>query len=255
MSLLEVAKRHTPRPVKRRGLPVAKFFFRNDLNTLALLCDSDKWGSHWYTAHYQHYLHAIRKQPLNLLEIGVGGYEDSSRGGESLRMWKAYLPKARIVGIDIEDKTRFRERRIDIRVCDQTDAQKLRELSDEYGGFDVIIDDGSHRNDHVVQTFKILFPLMRRNGIYAIEDTQTSYWPSYGGGMRRPHTIMAFFKQLTEGLNVDEYPLPNYVPSYFDRHVVEVAFFHNLIVVRKGDNNEGTNAPMLVEREIQARRA
>ena len=84
--------------------------------------------------------------------------------------------------IDLHDKRHLSEERIDIRQCDQTDAEALRQLVSEYGGFDIIIDDGSHLNDDVIKTFNILFPLLRQDGIYVVEDTQTAYWPTWGGG-------------------------------------------------------------------------
>jgi demethylmacrocin O-methyltransferase len=227
---------------------------RNDLSYLAFFFDTDKWGKHWYTQHYQRYFAPIQNQRLNLLEIGVGGYKEAERGGESLRMWKAYFRNSRIVGIDLEDKRQFCEPRIDIRQCDQTDGEALKRLSQEYGGFDIVIDDGSHLNEHVIQTFHILFPLLRPNGFYAIEDTQTSYWPTWGGGIENPQTSMAFFKTLADGLNHVEYPVQGYEPSYFDRHIVEIAFFHNLVLIRKGNNDEKSNAPELIEHEIRAAR-
>jgi hypothetical protein len=192
----------------------------------------------------------MRNSPVNLLEIGVGGYKDSGTGGESLRMWKAYFRSGRIVGLDIEDKRHFSEHRIDIRQCDQTDAVSLTKLSEEYGGFDIIVDDGSHLNEHVIQTFKVLFPLLRDGGIYAVEDVQTSYWPTWGGGLRDPKSSMEFFKGLADGLNHVEYPIAEYEPTYFDRNITEIAFFHNLIIVRKSKNAEQSNLPNLVEREI-----
>jgi len=229
----------------------ARVLSRNNLNQLALIYNTDKWGRHWYTQHYQRYFQPFKYKRLNLLEIGVGGYDDSDLVAESLRMWKAYFRKGRIVGVDLCDKTQFREHRIDIRQCDQTDAEALLKLSAEYGGFAIVIDDGSHLNQHVVATFGILFPLLRANGLYAIEDTQTSYWPTWGGGIDNPHSSTAFFKRLTDGLNHVEYPLPAYSPSYFDQNIVEIAFFHNLIIVRKGANDEMANAPELI-REAQA---
>jgi len=247
-------KKVLPAPVRRSLAPLAKTVYRNDLNQLALHFRTDKWGKHWYTQHYQRYFHELKNKRLNILEIGVGGYEDSAAGGESLRMWKAYFPKSRIVGIDLCDKTQFREHRIDIRQCDQTDQKALRELSGEYGGFDIIIDDGSHLNEHVITTFQILFPLLRPDGIYSIEDTQTSYWPGWGGGMKSPQSLMTYFKDLSDGLNHVEYPLKQYTPSYFDQNIVEIAFFHNLIIVRKGANDEKPNAPALIERELEASR-
>jgi demethylmacrocin O-methyltransferase len=230
---------------------VLGWWYRNDLNRLALLFGTDKWGIHWYTQHYQRYFQSLKRKRLNLLEIGVGGYQDSSEGGRSLRMWKAYFRNSRIVGIDIYDKTSFCESRIDIRQCDQTDSEALHRLSDEYGGFDIVIDDGSHLNDHVIKTFQILFPLLRPDGIYAVEDVQTAYWPTWGGGLRKPHTSMAFFKDLVDGLNHVEYPIKDYNPNYFDQNIVEFAFFHNLILIRKGKNNEKPNDPDLIERELR----
>ena len=250
-SALSFARRYLPMPVRRLLKPAAFFFYRKDLNQLAQLCGTDKWGSHWYTQHYQRYFEHLRKAHLNLLEIGVGGYA-SEYGGESLRMWKAYFPNAKVVGIDIEDKTRFSAPRIDIRVCDQTDADGLVKLSNQYGGFDIIVDDGSHISDHVIKTFHILFPLLSSNGIYAIEDTQTSYWPDWGGGMNNPRSLTAFFKGLTDGLNHVEFPVENYQPTYFDLNIVELAFFHNLIIIRKGSNTEKTNMPKLVKQAIAA---
>jgi hypothetical protein len=179
------------------------------------------------------------------------GYEDAGEGAGSLRAWKAFFRKSRIVGIDIYDKTHFREDRIDIRQCDHTDAKGLIDLSNEYGGFDIVIDDGSHRCEHVIETFKVLFPHLRANGIYAIEDMQTSYWPTWGGGMENPNSSMAFFKGLVDGLNHVEFPVGGYTPGYFDKNIVEIVFFHNLVIIRKGVNDEKTNATDLIRREME----
>jgi len=253
MDLIATAKRFVPLSLRRRMSPVAKVVYRGNLNKLAEHYGTDKWGCHWYTQHYQRYFEPFRHRPINLLEIGVGGESNARVGGQSLRMWKRFFPKARIVGIDIFDKKHFAEPRIDIRICDQTDEAALRKLSEEYGGFDIIIDDGSHVNEHVIKTFHILFPLLRPNGIYAIEDTQTSYWPSFGGGMDKPDTMLNFFKGLTDGLNYMEYGAePG--PEDFARNIVEVAFFHNLVFVRKGRNDEKTNMPGFVRRETEALR-
>ena len=61
---------------------------------------------------------------------------------------------------------------------------------------------------------------------------------------------MAFLKGLVDGLNHVEYPISNYQPNYFDRHIVEIAFFHNLVIIRKGQNDEKANIPELVQREL-----
>jgi hypothetical protein len=234
---------------------VLGWWFRNDLTLLALLFATDKWGTHWYTQHYQRYFQPLKGKRLNVLEIGVGGLEDPNVGGKSLRMWKAYFRKSQIVGIDIYDKTALREHRIDIRQCDQTNSEALIRLSSEYGGFDIIVDDGSHLNQHVIQTFHVLFPLLRPNGIYTVEDTQTAYWPTWGGGIDNPSNLMEFFKKLVDGLNHAEYPSDGYEPNYFDQNVIEIAFFHNLIFIRKGNNDEKTSAPWAIQDELVAAQA
>ena len=242
MSLKQWMKTNLPNPVVQRArsarVAVLSRWYRNDLTRLASIYGTDKWGLHWYTPHYERYFRPIKSRPLNVLEIGVGGYEDAGQGGASLRMWKSYFRRSRIVGIDLYDKRHLSEDRIDIRQCDQTDENALRQLSSEYGGFDIVIDDGSHINEHVIRTFEILFPLLRPEGIYVVEDVQTAYWPSYGGGKDHPGSSMAFFKNLVDGLNHMEFPIAQYRPSLYDLSIVEIAFVHNLIFVRKGTNDE-----------------
>jgi hypothetical protein len=193
---------------------------RHDLNGLATLFATDKWGSHWYTQHYERFFSPLRLQRLNILEIGVGGYDNTAQGGESLRMWAAYFPRSLIYGIDVYDKTRFSQGRIRIRQCSQTDAEGLRRLCDETGGFDIVIDDGSHMNKDVTAAFEILFPGLRRGGMYAIEDVQTAYWPSWDGGLSNPASSMAFFKKLAGRLSEDS-------------PIAGITFFHNLVLLRK----------------------
>lgn len=216
------------------------------LARLAVRYGSDKWGSHWYAQHYQAHFAPFRWKRLTLLEIGIGGDRDEQAGGGSLRAWKSFFPRARVVGIDLYSKSAHRERRIQTYQGDQSDAEFLRSVVAQEGAPDIVIDDGSHINDHVIKSFETLFPLLKDGGIYAIEDTQTSYWPKYGGKLRtspnssRP-TLLEFFKQLTDGLNHAEFLEPGYAASYYDRHIVAMHFYHNLVFIHKGLNDEGSN--------------
>lgn len=214
---------------------------------------SDKWATHNYTAKYfQHFQPLRNRKDLGFLEIGVGGYENdktgyanSSLGGESLRFWKDYFPNTMIFGIDIQDKSGLEEDRIVILQGSQTDEEFLRSVVRRIGSLDVVIDDGSHINSHVIQTFKFLFPLLNEGGIYVIEDTQTSYWPGdYGGdseNLNNMKTMMGFFKSLVDGLNHAEFEQRNYSPTYFDQNIVSIQFYHNLIFVFKGKNDCPSN--------------
>ena len=59
--------------------------------------------------------------------------------------------------------------------------------------------------------------------------------------MNAAHTSMNFFKSLIDGLNHEEFAAPIRDPDYFDRHIVGMHFYHNLIFIEKGENNEGSN--------------
>lgn len=229
--------------VKRALGPAYLRVFSSNLPALASFTGTDKWGKHWYAQHYQTHFAPLRRRRLNVLEIGVGGYEDPQMGGSSLRMWKSFFPRSNIYGIDIEDKTALAEPRIRIFQGSQADPDFLRRVVNEMGSLDIVIDDGSHVCEHIIKSFEILFPLLAENGIYAVEDTQTSYWPKFGGtsdDFNDRRTTMGYFKALADGLNYEEFLKRDYQPSYTDKHIVSMHFYHNLIFIHKGVNEEGS---------------
>ncbi|MBV8431625.1 MAG: hypothetical protein JO244_10710, partial [Solirubrobacterales bacterium] len=130
----------------------------SNLKALALVNNSDKWGNHWYVQHYETHFARLRKRRLRVLEIGIGGYADPEAGGSSLRMWRTYFPNSWIYGIDIFDKHSHDERRIKTFQGSQVDEEFLNGVIESIGRPDIIIDDGSHRNDHVIRTFELRFP-------------------------------------------------------------------------------------------------
>ena len=77
---------------------------KDDLAALATKYGTDKWNSHWYAGPYAEHLGYLRPHSFSMLEIGVGGEEDTSVGGHSLRTWKEFFPKASISGLDCYDK-------------------------------------------------------------------------------------------------------------------------------------------------------
>ncbi len=224
------------------------FLYGRSLPKLAAAFGTDKQGGHYYATHYQQRFQHLRRKKINLLEIGVGGYDDPKQGGESLRMWKAYFNKGSVYGVDIYDKSYHDEKRIKTFAGSQVDEEFLKRIVAEVGVFDIIIDDGSHFNDHVITTFRMLFPLLSPNGIYAMEDLQTSYWGRYSDDFVEGSTesaglptSMNFLKSLTDGLNYEEFMDDKYAPTYFDKNITSIHFYHNLVFICKGDNNEGSN--------------
>ena len=179
--ILDRIKRHTTahqyKSIRKIYHNFISHIYSRNLNKLALYNVTDKWGGHWYTQHYELYFKNIRKKKLNILEIGVGGESNPNEGGASLRMWKEYFPNSYLYGIDIYDKSSLQEKRITIFKGSQADEDFLKKVCTKISDIDIIIDDGSHINEHVITSFETLFPFLKKGGYYAIEDIQTSYWP------------------------------------------------------------------------------
>jgi hypothetical protein len=116
------------------------------------------------------------KRP-KLLEIGI--YK-----GASIRAWRDFFGEgSTIVGIDINPECAQYEsvdQDIYVRIGDQSDSTFLKKLREEFGSFDIIMDDGSHLTHHVIATFNYAFlHCLADGGVYFIEDLNTSYWKDY----------------------------------------------------------------------------
>jgi len=124
---------------------------------------------HNYTKLYSLYFDEIRQESLKILEIGIDK-------GFSLKTWKEYFAKSEITGIDILDLKHFEEERVHVVQADQKDVEALKKVNEQYGPFDIIIDDGSHHNEDMKASFECLFPLLKAGGIYVVEDLHACYW-------------------------------------------------------------------------------
>jgi hypothetical protein len=196
-------------PLGRRNVDRFKYaagrVLTRHLEVLARLFGGDKRGAlHNYTAVYPIHLQDRRRSVRRVLEIGIGGGSDPALGGSSLRMWQAYFPDARIVGLDLFPKD-VTGPRITTLVCDQSDPAALRAVWDAHGPFDVVIDDGSHEGPHVDITFRTLFPLLEDGALYVIEDTHTSYLEMYDGGPPgTAPTAASVTKELVDAIHLTD---------------------------------------------------
>jgi predicted O-methyltransferase YrrM len=127
-------------------------------------CDKTSSIDHAYTPFY-HRLFQSRLQPVfRLLEIGI--YH-----GDSLRMWREYLPTAQIFGIDIDPSCMFSEPGIHTYICDAADSAALSVVAASLGGdFDIVIDDADHQPVHQIGAALAFLPFLAPGGVYVIED-------------------------------------------------------------------------------------
>jgi len=168
------------------------------LDEIAVKHGTDKSSLHHnYTKVYDSLLSGIRHLPIKLLEIGV---ED----GHSVKMWEEYFPNGEIYGVDVtETCSQYATDRIKIFIGNQCDGEFLESIvADAGGSFDIIIDDGGHWMHQQIGTLKILWPYVKRKGLYVIEDLMTSYLSDYDGGFRQPNTAVEFLKALVDDVNL-----------------------------------------------------
>lgn len=214
-----------------------KYFLENDGNKIT------RW-THYFPIYEKHF-ERFRNKPVKILEIGV-------LNGGSLPMWQKYFgPLSKIVAIDITPSCKSYEiPGTQVRIGDQSDEKFLQELVDEFGEFDVVIDDGSHQVAHVNKTFQYLYPKMSKNGVYLVEDTHAAYWKdSHGGGLDEPESIINVSKNLIDKLNAD-HTRGQVEPDDFTRSTQSITFYDSVIVFERGEIHWkqplefGKNTPM-----------
>jgi len=154
-----------------------------------------------YYTEYDNYFKRHAFVPSTILEIGV--YK-----GESTKVFSKAFPAAKIVAVDIK------MRDIDFANCpnvkylkanqrdkDGLEAIVKRELPN---GFDFVVEDASHIGALSAITFRTLFPFLRGNGVYAVEDWGTGYWDSWEDGSRFQEYPLKWF----------EGAIPKRIPSH-----------------------------------------
>ncbi len=140
--------------------------------------DKDRNG---YTPYYHACFKHMKDKPIDMLEIGIGtmipGVHSSMVGyslpgyapGGSLRAWRDYFKNGNITGCDVQPDTQFTDERITTVLSDSTNRDAVvKTFGDKT--FDIIIDDGSHYDEHQLQTFMNFWDRVRAGGFYIVED-------------------------------------------------------------------------------------
>lgn len=138
---------------------------------------------HGYTETYGELFEPLLGMPVRMMEIGVC---DPRFPGGSIKLWKEYFSYLCFLGMDINPEAKqFKENTdnrivdapvVNIFIGDQSLRRDLVECMYQYGtGFNIIIDDGSHHGEHILTSFKTLFPYVSPGGYYIIEDLHSAY--------------------------------------------------------------------------------
>lgn len=186
-----------------------------------------KWV-HYFDVYHRHF-ERFRGKPVVIVEFGI-------QFGGSLQMWRRYFGRrARLYGVDIDPRCRRSEgRRTKIFIGDQEDREFLRSLVAETGPIDIVIEDGGHFPGQQIATFEELYPHVKPDGVFLIEDVHTSYWKSWRGGVRQPGTFIEYAKDLVDRLNAWHSRQPSLVVDEFTRTTKSIHFYDSIIVFEKG---------------------
>lgn len=147
--------------------------------------------SHNYTSkYYEHYLQDKKDEDIILLELGI-------KNGASLCMWRDYFQKGLIIGVDKDKVTVSGDiRQYNCLIPEDLDALAAT-IDTNIGGLDFIIDDLSHEPEHQAQCLHRLFPLLKDDGLYFIEDCFSSYIKGDKGLEKL--MMFDFYKVIYEG--------------------------------------------------------
>jgi len=196
---------------------------------------TDKITHHNYHQIFPTYIEKFYQESGGIIEIGLA----PQWGNCSLSMWLELFPKMHIYGLDKGTPDKFADR-YTILKCDQSDAEQIDNCIEKIKTpIFFVNDDGSHIPEHQLLTFNKLFPLLETNGVYIIEDIETSYWTKnncygyetrYGKG--HPKSIIEIFKNAIDGVNV-EFSQSTDGKVEHQKEIASICFHKNCIVITK----------------------
>jgi hypothetical protein len=142
---------------------------------------TDKNTTHSYLHLYQKLLESKKHSARNVLEIGIGDFEE--KNGGSIKLWKDFFTNATIYGLDILPIDRVMDELLnDNRVILYTSTDAYNEqffisnFLNKNIKCDFMLDDGPHSLESMKQFIKLYSQIMTDDGILIIEDVQSFDW-------------------------------------------------------------------------------
>lgn len=211
-----------------------------DLDEIGLRHGTDKAsnGHNYLDVYEQEWLNYRREQDRGIAPFG-SWLELGWWSGASVRTWREWLPVDwQVTGLDIEHKEPIEG--VAFVQGSQDDRLLARQVADQYGPFDVIVDDASHISRLTIGSVYAWWEHLKPGGLYFIEDLQVSYAREWGGnphpGQKGPdgETTMQFIKRVF----VDQVHVghagggPTFKNAY---STAQVKFWPGLCMIKKGN--------------------
>jgi len=215
----------------------------DDFETIFKKHNTDKGPNfHNYNRQYERLFHSYRDKPIKYLEIGV------YNGGSLRAMRETFKNATLIVGLDIIHSCTAHsdpKNNIFVEIGNCTDEEFIRNVTEKYGTFDIILDDGSHTNKDVINAFELLFPLLNDNGLYVVEDTICYKSPehiiqSYPNHLDYFYKYTSFLNQWrydsTDGIRdncVDPFKIQKKTNNVFEYSIDRIEYGCSYIAINK----------------------
>ena len=146
------------------------------LHDLMAKYGSDK-APHGFCEFYEKWFGPVRQDVKSVLEIGIAD-------GASIRGFLDYFPNARVYGLDVPRGRDFVGLYGDMNawpvsarftglLADQANRAHLNNAVQDYGPWDIVIDDGGHTMEQQQVSLGVLFP--HTCMFYVVEDLHTSF--------------------------------------------------------------------------------
>jgi hypothetical protein len=159
----------------------------NDLESLVDNSRTDKNTRHKYLGLYEKLINRIKFSASNILEIGLGENNKICNGG-SIKLWLDYFPNANVYGVEILPRDMYvngwdkvwwnnllNNKRININFSTNGYNKETVEMFESVK-FDMILDDGPHTLESMINFIRLYVPLLTDNGILIIEDIKQLGW-------------------------------------------------------------------------------
>jgi hypothetical protein len=186
-----------------------------------------KWD-HYFEV-YEKYFSGYIGQRVNMLEIGV------NQGG-SLQLWKKYFGnQVHVYTIDINPECkRLQEENTTVFIGSQSDTNFLSQVLNQVPDLDIIIDDGGHTMKQQIVSFEALYAKVKEGGVYIVEDTHTSYWEEFGGGLGNRKSFIEYCKKLIDSLYTHHLITKgNVSDDHRTQHINGISFYDSIVVFEK----------------------
>ena len=183
-----------------------------------------KWD-HYFEIYEKYFSKYVGKE-VNMLEIGV------SHGG-SLQLWKKYFgDKVNVYAIDVNPQCKkLEEERVKIFIGSQSDKLFLQQVIKELPDLDIVIDDGGHTMTQQIVSFENLYLKVKEGGLYLVEDTHTSYWDEFHGGLKKENTFIEYSKNLIDSGHVPD--KGKIIINEITKHINGISFYDSIVVFEK----------------------